>query len=267
MGTEMVTLEIKNNIAWVTLNRPEKQNALHLAMFHELDKIIKTLRKNTQIRAVIVSGEGEHFCSGLDVKSIMKKPLAIFQLLFKWLPGNPNLVQRVTLAWKTLPVPVIAVINGHCFGAGLHIAIGADYRIATADAKLAIMESKWGLCPDMGTGVLLPALIPQDKLWLLTSQGSPIDADTAKEYGLISDVHTDTKHAVQSLLDILLTRSPDALAAIKKINNRAYSANRRQVLWQETWCQIRLLLNKNTRVAMHNALAEQAKPYAERSKW
>ncbi|WP_010364695.1 crotonase/enoyl-CoA hydratase family protein [Pseudoalteromonas citrea] len=263
----MVTLEIKNNIAWVTLDRAEKQNALHLAMFLELDKIIKVLRKNTKLRAVILSGMGDHFCSGLDVKSIVKKPLSIFRLLFKWMPGNPNLVQRVSLAWKTLPVPVIAVINGHCFGAGLHIALGADYRIATPTAKLAIMESKWGLCPDMGTGVLLPALIQQDKLWLFTSQGTPINVETAKEYGLISDIHTDTAKAVQDLLDTLLTRSPDALAAIKKVNNSAYSANRRKVLRQETWCQIRLLLNKNTRTAMYNAQAQQSKAYKERSKW
>jgi enoyl-CoA hydratase/carnithine racemase len=263
----MVTLDIKNNIAWVTLNRPEKQNALNLAMFLELDKIIKTLRKNTKLRAVIISGAGNHFCSGLDVKSIIKKPFAIFQLLFKWLPGNPNLVQRVSLAWKTLPVPVIAVINGHCFGGGLHIAIGADYRIAAPTAKFAIMESKWGLCPDMGTGVLLPAIIPQDKLWLLTSQGTPVSADIAQEYGLISDTQSDLEHAVQNLLDSLVVRSPDALAAIKKINNQAYSANRRKVLWQETWCQIRLLLNKNTRTAIHNNGTEQPKPFAERSKW
>ncbi|MBQ4862592.1 crotonase/enoyl-CoA hydratase family protein [Pseudoalteromonas sp. MMG013] len=263
----MITLEIKNNIAWVTLNRPKKQNALNLSMFIELDKIIKDLKKDKTVRAVVLSGAGGHFCSGLDVKSVVNKPAAIFKLLFKWLPGSANLVQRVTLAWKDLPIPVIAVINGNCFGAGLHIALGADYRIAGPCAQLAIMEAKWGLCPDMGSGVLLPGLINQDILWRITSQAQPISASNAKEYGLISEIHTHTAGAVTALLDSLLLRSPDALAAIKKVNNCAYSANRRQVLSLETWSQLRLLINKNTRIAMQNAVKEEIKPYIPRSKW
>ena len=154
----MVSLEILNNIAYVTLNRPDKQNALSVEMFTLLDKHIKHIKKQRNIRAVVLRGEGEHFCSGLDVKSVMAKPLNIVKLLFKWLPGNANLVQRVVLGWHTLPVPVIALMQGNSFGGGLHIALGADIRIAKDNTQIAIMESRWGLCPDMGSSPLLLGL-------------------------------------------------------------------------------------------------------------
>ena len=167
----MISLEIINNVAYVTLNRPDKQNALNVEMFIQLDKCIKTIKKQREIRAVVIRGEGAHFCSGLDVKSVMAKPLNIVKLLFKWLPGNANLVQRVVLGWHAIPVPVIALIQGNSFGGGLHIALGADMRIAKSNTQVAIMESRWGLCPDMGSAPLLLGLTQYDKALLLSSQG------------------------------------------------------------------------------------------------
>ena len=114
----MIKLEIKQHVAWVYLARPEKQNALSFDMFVELSRVIKKIKRDPRLRAVVISGEGEHFCSGLDVAAVMKKPSNIMKLLFKWLPGNQNLAQKVVLGWQDLSIPVIAKISGHCLAEG-----------------------------------------------------------------------------------------------------------------------------------------------------
>ncbi|AZZ97692.1 crotonase/enoyl-CoA hydratase family protein [Pseudoalteromonas sp. R3] len=264
----MVQLETIDGIAWVTLDRPEKQNALSYDMFKQLDNIIHKLKRNRQLRAVVLQGQGPHFCSGLDVGAVMKKPANIVSLLFKWLPGNANLVQRVALGWRTLPVPVFALVRGNCLGGGLHIALGADYRIAAPDAQFAIMESRWGLCPDMSTSILLPGILNHDQALWLASNPQRIDAKQARELGLITQVSDDPLFAIQERLTRVTAISPDALAAVKHLYNTAYHPQRRKLLWQETWFQIKLLLSKNTRVAMHNGRhTEQPKPFKPRKKW
>ena len=263
----MVSLEIIYNVAYVTLNRPDKQNALSVEMFIQLDKYIKKIKKQREIRAVVIRGAGAHFCSGLDVKSVMTKPLNIVKLLFKWLPGNANLVQRVVLGWHTIPAPVIALMQGNSFGGGFHIALGADIRIAKNSTQVAIMESRWGLCPDMGSAPLLLGLTQYDKALLLSSQGEPIDAKQAFKLGLITEIVEDPEKRCNEIIEQLKTRSPDALAAIKRVNQASFHFNRRRILAKETWSQIKLLLSKNTRIAMYNATKDEAKPYNQRGKW
>ncbi|QTL35308.1 crotonase/enoyl-CoA hydratase family protein [Pseudoalteromonas viridis] len=264
----MVQLETTDGIAWVTLARPEKQNALSYEMFRQLDKIIRTLRRDRQLRAVVIQGQGAHFCAGLDVGAVMKKPRNIVSLLSKWLPGNANLVQRVSLGWRALPVPVFALVQGNCLGGGLHIALGADYRIVSPDAQFAIMEARWGLCPDMSTSLMLPGIVSHDQALWLASNPTRIDAGQAKALGLVTEVCDDPLANVQQRLSQLARVSPDALAAIKSLYNTAYHPPQRKLLWQETWLQIKLLLSKNTRTAMHNGRQpDTPKPYRPRGKW
>jgi enoyl-CoA hydratase/carnithine racemase len=104
MSENLVNFSIEEGIAFVTLNRPDKHNALNLAMFQAIDKIIKGIKKNRHVRVVIVSGAGENFCSGLDVKSVLANKRNGLKLLWKWLPGNANLAQRVSIGWRRLNV-------------------------------------------------------------------------------------------------------------------------------------------------------------------
>ena len=115
-----VKVAIKQQIAHVTLARPDKRNALDMAMFKSIVETIKTLRKDRTIRAVIVSGEGEDFCSGLDVKSMMKTATGPLKLLKKMNPWRANMAQRVSADWQKIGAPVIMVIHGRCWGGGLH---------------------------------------------------------------------------------------------------------------------------------------------------
>ena len=93
----MIKLEKQDGIATVTLSRADKQNALNFAMFMSLNNTIKNIKKDRTIRAVVIKGDGDHFCSGLDIAAVMASPLNIIKLLFKWLPGNQNLAQKVIL--------------------------------------------------------------------------------------------------------------------------------------------------------------------------
>ncbi len=263
----MVELSIRDEVAYVTLNRPEKCNALNFETFKRLDKIIKTLKKDRRIRAVVLLGSGSDFCSGLDVAATMASPATILRLLFKWLPGNANLAQRVVLGWQDLPVPVIALIQGRCWGGGMQIALGADYRIATPDASLAIMEARWGLCPDMGAHCVLPGLLRRDQAQWLTSHADPVTAERALALGLVGEISEDLTARLDDMLASIKQRSPDTLAAVKRIAQSAYGTSRRRILARETWSQVRLLLSANTRIAVARAKGSQDAAYKPRARW
>ncbi|MBH0027862.1 MULTISPECIES: crotonase/enoyl-CoA hydratase family protein [unclassified Pseudoalteromonas] len=263
----MIKLEKQNGIATVTLSRAKKQNALSFEMFVELNKAIKNIKKDRSIRAVVIKGDGEHFCAGLDISAVMAAPMNIVKLLLKWLPGNQNLAQKVVLGWQSLSVPVIAQINGNCLGGGLQIALGADYRIVHVDAKLAIMEARWGLCPDMGANVMMSGLVNRDQALWLASHANPITAQQANELGLVTQLTDDTQQATQNMLNTLLERSPDTLAAIKRITQLSYKPNQRKILAKETFSQIRLLLNPNTKKAIAKAKGKAGITYANTKHW
>jgi enoyl-CoA hydratase/carnithine racemase len=268
MNTSCLTLTIENNIAFVTLNREEKRNALDMAMFKAIDKISRELKRDRKIRAVIVQGKGEDFCSGLDIKSVLSQKSSAMTLLAKWLPGQANLAQRVSCNWRRIPVPVIMVIQGRCWGGGLQIALGADFRFATPNASFSIMEGKWGLIPDMGGNLALRELVTKDVGLRLAMSAEVVSAQTALEYGLISRVCDEPlQHAIQ-LAEQLKERSPDAIAAIKKLYQQNWFKAEWIMLARESYYQIKILLGKNQKRAVRKQLApEKDINYLARKKW
>lgn len=268
MNQQRITLEIDNNIAIVRLNRADKHNAIDMAMFQALDQVSKKLRKNKAIRAVFLCGNGEDFCSGLDVKSVLNEKSNILKLLFKFIPGSSNLAQRVSTNWRKIPVPVIAIIQGRCWGGGLQIALGADFRITTPDASFSIMEAKWGLIPDMGANLALRELVNIDVAKQLAMTGQVIDAEQALGYGLISQVAEAPYQAAQQFIKPFTERSPDAVAAVKKLYNNNWHKKSWHMLAKESWYQIKVILGKNQRRAVNKQLKpEQAKGFENRQSW
>lgn len=258
MNTEKnrTTVIITDQIAVVSLNRPEKHNALDMPMFYVIDKTIAQLKKNNNIRVVIVKGEGQSFCSGLDVKSVMKKQLNSIKLLWKWLPWRANLAQRVTVGWRQLNVPVIMVLHGKCWGGGMQIALGGDFRIASPDASLAIMEARWGLIPDMGGTLALKENMPVDQAMLLAMTAQPISAKQALEAKLIIKISDDPMQAAYELAEQLKARSPDTNRAIKKFYHQTWCRNKGKVLAGETFNQWKMILGKNQKIAVKKQLGQ-----------
>lgn len=247
---DRVSIDIKGDIAFVTLNRPEKLNALDIPMFEAIAKAAKTLKKNKSIRAVILSGEGKAFCSGLDVKSMFKSPVAIAKLLLK--PGTKasNLAQDVSCLWREVPVPVIAVTHGKCWGGGFQIALGADFRYSTPDCEFSIMESRWGLIPDMAGSIALRELAPIDLVKELAMTARIFNGNEAKAMNLVTHVHKQPMEQAIAFAESLKQRSPDAIASTKLLFNKSWLSTIRQALHWETKLQRRLIGRHNQRAAI-----------------
>ncbi len=262
--TDRVLLSIENHIAIVTLNRPEKYNGLDMAMFDGLISTAKRIRKNKQIRAVIIKAAGEAFSAGLDISGIKKNPLLIAKLLVK--PGLSyiNVAQEVAFCWRQLSVPVIAVVHGKCYGGGLQIALGADFRFVTPDAELSVMEIKWGLIPDMSASVTLRELVSIDVAKELTMTGRLFSGTEAKELGLVTRVTDTPLEEAFDLANEIAARSPDAVAAAKQLFNDTWVADEKTALNLETSLQKKLIGRWNQIAAASKNLSKKPFEYGKR---
>jgi enoyl-CoA hydratase/carnithine racemase len=257
MKQKRVILTIESGIATVTLNRADKHNALDMLMFVEIASVIKRLKQEPKVRVVIVRGSGASFCSGLDVKSVMSNRKNGFKLLWKWWPTQANLAQKVTIGWRKLKVPVIMVLHGNCWGGGMQIALGGDFRIAAPNTSLSIMEAKWGLIPDMGGTVALMEQLPADQAMLLAMTAKSITAKQALELGLISQIEDSPTAAALQLAEQLIERSPDTNRLIKRMYHKIWCDRPGSILAKETFNQWKILLGQNQRIAVKNALGDK----------
>lgn len=218
-----VTVTEDNHIARVTLTRPEKMNAVDPEMAEAIVAAGEALMKS-DARAVVLSGEGKSFCAGLDVMSFAKLAAGDPEgVVMPRTHGNANLFQAVAMVWRRLPMPVIASLHGAVYGAGFQLALGADIRIAAPEAKLAVMEMKWGLIPDMGGMVLLPRLARSDVIRRLTYTAEPVTAAQALDWGLVTEVSEDPLAAAEDLARGIAGRSPSAIRAAKALIGQAES--------------------------------------------
>jgi len=243
-----VLCDIRNQVAWVRLNRPEKRNALSFSMLQALIDLAESLNKNKTLRAIVLEGEGECFSAGIDLSDLRNPknmPKAAWQLTR---PGA-NLFQQAFLCWRELPIPVIALLHGHCYGAGMQLALAADIRIAAPDAQLAIMEAKWGLVPDMGLSVSLRGLIGLDQAKELVMTARVISGTDAKQLGLVTHVSDDRVGHAEKLIAELMERSPDAVAAAKLLLNAMETETTGATIGLEKGLQRKLLIGSNFKVA------------------
>lgn len=237
-----VSVEIRDHVAHVTLTRADKMNAVDTAMLKAIIAAVKEVEAS-DARAVVLSGEGKSFCAGLDVMSFAAMgQMGDTAWIMERTEGAANDFQAVAMLWRALPIPVIAAVTGACFGAGLQIALGADIRIAAPDAKLAVMEMKWGLIPDMGGMALLPQLVRSDVLRLLTYTATPIEAAQAANWGLVTEVCEDPLARAQALATEIAGKGPKAIRAAKRLIAYAESgASEAEVLLRESAEQAELI--------------------------
>ncbi|MFD5869384.1 crotonase/enoyl-CoA hydratase family protein [Corynebacterium sp. NPDC060344] len=258
-------------IAVVALNRPTKLNGLTMAMLRGLDDAAKTLRRDRDLRGVILAGEGDSFCAGLDFGSVLKKPGDIV----KAFAPNPlardgaNLFQRVCWEWRRLPAPVIAVVHGHCYGGGVQLALGADFRVTTADARWSVLEAKWGLIPDMSGARTLADHVGAEQARWLTMTGRELSGGDAVGVGLATETagSLDDAHVrARDILTELIGRSPDQLAATKSLFNDAWRSPR-ATFRAERWQQAKLLLSENAARARTAAMKKAPPNFVRRGTW
>lgn len=243
----LVKLEKSNGIATVTLNRPDKRNAMSFALLKELVRIANLIKKDRSIRCVILTGEAQVFSAGIDLTDLNNSKNTAYAAWELIKPGQ-SLFQKAFLVWQELPVPVIAAIEGFCFGAGMQLALAADIRIAHPSTQMSIMESRWGLVPDMGLTRSIKGIIGLDLAKELTLTARIFDARYAKNIGLVTHLDESPLTQAQALAAEMLNRSPDALAAVKRVLDAMEHSPNKSLRLEKIW-QLKLLLGKNSKLA------------------
>ena len=221
MNGQRVTVTITEGVADVRLARPDKRNALDGAMFAALVTTGERLKSEPGVRAVVLSGEGPDFCAGLDFGSFQAMRDGERLSLQAGLPlghGPARAAgQRAAYVWTEIPVPVIAAVTGNALGGGLQIALGADIRIVAPDARMSVMEIRWGLVPDMTGSQVLPELVGRDVAKELTFSGRVVRGPEALALGLATRVDPDPRQAALELARSIASRSPHAIRAAKRL--------------------------------------------------
>src|SRR5499426_2414362 len=196
---DRVSISIEDGIADVRLVRADKMNALDQDMFEALVAATDRLSKEKSVRVVVLSGEGRAFCAGLDMGrfAAMKEnggngiPGGEKRDLTQRTHGLANFPQQAVWGWRELPVPVITAVHGVAFGGGFQLALGADLRYVAPGTQFCIIETKWGLVPDMAGTQLMRHLVREDIVRELTYTARIFSAEEALAYGFATRLTAD----------------------------------------------------------------------------
>jgi enoyl-CoA hydratase/carnithine racemase len=214
---ERVSLHLEAGVADVRLARPEKLNALDGEMFEALVATGERLRGERSLRAVVLSGEGRAFCAGIDLGSLRGEGGPARNLFERSAASPANFAQRAAWVLTEIPVPVIAAIHGVAFGGGLQIALAADLRLVAPDARLSVMEVRWGLVPDMTGSQTLRRLVRLDVAKELVFTGRIVSGSEAVLLGLATRVCDDPLARALELAREIAAREPNAVRAAKRL--------------------------------------------------
>jgi enoyl-CoA hydratase/carnithine racemase len=254
MSDERVSIAVEGGIADVRLNRPDKLNAIDPAMFAALSEASTSVAGRTDVRVVVLSGNGRGFCAGLDIASLSSDG-GVPEFIQERTHGIANLWQHAAWGWRELEVPVIAAVHGIAFGGGLQIALGADVRIVAPDARLAVMEARWGLVPDMAGIALLRGLVRDDVARELTYTARQVSGIEAAALGLATRTADDPYAAAMDLATQIAASSPRAVRAAKRLFGLPPDAGIAEILRAESREQEALLAGPD--------LAETVKAHVE----
>jgi enoyl-CoA hydratase/carnithine racemase len=263
MNPDRVQVTYEGPVADVRLTRGEKHNALDWEMFSSLDEAARELAGRTDVRAVILSGDGPSFCSGLDFPSFAAEPSRMEEVLSHRDGDAANLAQRITYDWQRLPMPTVAALHGNCIGGGAQLALGPDIRIAAPGTRISVMEVKYGLVPDMGLTQTLPTLVGLDVAKELVFTGRFVDADEALRIGLVTRIAEDPHAAARELADEIAAKSPDAVRRAKRLLNESARARSEESLALEESLQRELLGSPNQIAAVTAAMTKEPAEFAD----
>lgn len=263
---DRVRLVIDNRVADVRLARPDKLNALDPAMFEAIAEAGARLKRDGTVRAVVLSGEGRGFCAGLDVERITAiaegESLLPFADLNKRTHGLANYAQHIVWQWRELSVPVIAAVHGFAFGGGFQLTLGADLRLVAPETRFSVLETKWGLVPDMAGIHLMRHLAREDVVRDLTYTARIFSAEEAFAYGFVTRLVENPYAAAQATAREIASASPDAIRAAKRLLNLATAADAATLLAAETAEQSRLIGSANQAEAVRANLENRPPRFA-----
>jgi enoyl-CoA hydratase/carnithine racemase len=264
---DRIHLSIEDGVADVRLNRAAKMNALDPAMFKAIAEVGARLKADSSVRVVVLSGEGRAFCAGLDLERLMAvtrgSRLLPFADLSQPTHGVSNWAQHIVWLWRELPVPVIAAVHGVAYGGGFQLALAADLRYVAPDTLLSVLETKWGLVPDMGGTQLMHHLAREDVVRELTYTARTFSAEEALAYGFATQLVENPHAAAMETAREIARRSPDAIRAAKQLLNQAVACDIEAGLMAERKAQQGLLGTPNQGEAVRANLENRAPRFAD----
>jgi enoyl-CoA hydratase/carnithine racemase len=264
--SDRVKVNVSDGVADVRMNRPDKMNALDQAMFEGLAEAGMSLANDSSVRCAVLSGEGRAFCAGLDFMSFrgMAGGKASGGGLLGRPEGSPaNHAQSAAYVWMNLPVPVIAAVHGVAFGGGLQIALGADIRFVAPDARLSVMEIKWGLIPDMTGTQTLRRLVRLDVAKELTFTGRVVGGTEAVALGLATRTSAQPLEDAMALAREIAGKSPDAIRSGKRLLNASVTSSPEEGLRLEEQLQVALIGSPNQLEAVQANMGKRTPEFAD----
>jgi enoyl-CoA hydratase/carnithine racemase len=263
--TDRIKVEIDAGVAHVLLNRPEKKNALDGDMFEGLRAAARELSEDRSVRAVVLSGAGDSFCSGIDLSNfsdmasggLSAESESVQAAVADKSVEGANSAQQLAWQWQELPVPVIAAVTGVAYGGGLHIALGADIRIVAPDARIAFVEISWGLVPDLSGTQALRRLVPLDLAKKLIFTGETISGEQAVALHIGTELSDRPLETAFALARRIAEQSPDAIRAAKKLLNSSGLVPLAEGLANEMAASSKLMGSKNQIEAVMSKLQKR----------
>lgn len=246
--TASVILKREGHVAEVWLNRPEKHNAVDQSVFEGLAQIGEDIRADKSIRAVILTGEGDNFCSGIDTGFFTGalNPAKLVEQIKTFPEGeNANMFQKPGWVWQEVGVPVIAAMQGVAYGAGTQIALGADIRLAAPNTRMSVMEIKWGLIPDMSITQTLPRVVRMDVAKELLFTGRIVEAKECAELGLVTRVVDNPLEEARAMAALIASKNPDAIRRNKQLLNETWTGDACETMRREAELQAEIIGQPN----------------------
>lgn len=261
--TQMVRVEVSGPVATVTLDRPNKLNAMDFDCFRALAAAGLQVEADAEVRCVVVRGNGRAFSAGIDLSA-----LGSFQEVNAAELNNfviPE-AQEGFRVWSQISKPVIAAVQGYALGAGLQLALAADIRIAADDAVFSVPEITYGIIPDLGATQRLPRLIGPARAKELIWTGKRIDAATALDWGLCNEVVpvADLPDRAMQWAHDLSSRPPLPLRYTKKLIDDSPGLSILNGMDDERAAQLICLMSDDARAAIESAMTKQPAEYKGR---
>ena len=256
---ESLRWERAGHVVTITLNRPDKLNAMSAVMFREIGEAFEAAAADPEVRCIVVAGEGRGFCSGADLTDAENMVTSPFELKdrMRW-------IHRSAAAVMNCPKPTIAKVEGIAAGAGCNLALGCDFVVATPDASFAELFVKRGLVVDFGGSWALTRALPLQKAKELAFLGETISAEDAERLGLLYELSAadEIDAVVKDLAERLAALPPRSVAGIKETLNRAGERSLEESLEAEAAGQAMMFASEDTREAV-TAWVEKREPRFE----
>ena len=263
-SSDRVAIEVGGNgVAQVRFTRGDKMNALDPAQFDAVIAAGEHVSALKGVRAVVLSGEGKAFCAGLDTASFAAAPTGENRSLADRTHGNANRAQYAATVWRDCPAPVIAAVHGVCFGGGLQIASGADIRVVHPDTRMAIMEMKWGLVPDMGGYALWRGLVRDDVLRELVYTNREFSGEEARQLGLATFLEHDPLARATAIADEIAAKNPHAVRGAKRLFKAMHDEDGDAILLAESEEQDQIIRKPNQVEAVMAAMQKRPAQFPE----